>query len=36
VDRLEFYAKEFSILATQGRGAPKGSQRVAAPAAGGS
>ena len=36
VDRLEFYAKEFSILAGQGRGAPKGNQRVAAPAAGGS
>jgi hypothetical protein len=36
VDRLTFYAKEFSILAAQGRGAPKGSQRVAAPAAVGS
>jgi len=36
VDRLEFYAKEFLILASQGRGAPKGSQRVAVPATGGS
>jgi hypothetical protein len=29
VGRLEFYAREFSILAAQGRGAPKGSQRAA-------
>jgi hypothetical protein len=35
VDRLEFYAKEFTILAAQGRGAPKGTQRVAVPAADG-
>lgn len=31
VDRLEFYAREFATLASQGRGAPKGSQRAAVP-----
>jgi hypothetical protein len=35
VDRLEFYAKEFSILASQGRGAPRSGQRAAMPAADG-
>ncbi|MCX7892823.1 MAG: DUF6279 family lipoprotein [Burkholderiales bacterium] len=29
VDRLALYAREFSVLAAQGRGAPKGAQRAA-------